>query len=128
MSAPAAAAPTAAPAARPTPVVDSSSQSGSELSEGAAQADTPTSKSGLSQWQGFESCFSIGRGQFGVVYLLKHPDGRKAVDKRVGLTGMSDKEREETQREISLLRRLDSECVVTLLDPHSGVTPPLTVV
>ena len=65
---------------------------------------------------GFEAMFAIGRGQFGVVFLMKHPDGRKVVDKRVGLTGMSDKERKETNQEIELLRRLEHEHIVTLFD------------
>ena len=71
----------------------------------------------VSHWRGFEAMFSIGRGQFGVVFLMKHPDGRKVVDKRLGLTGMSEKERTNTEQEIELLRKLEAhEHVVTLFD------------
>jgi len=67
-------------------------------------------------WRGFEAMFSVGRGQFGVVFLMKHPDGRRVVDKRLGLTGMSEKERTDTRQEIDLLRTLDHEHIVTLFD------------
>ena len=53
-----------------------------------------------------------GRGQFGVVYLMQHADGRKAVDKRVPLSGLSAENRKMTFGEIELLRRLQHEYVV----------------
>ena len=65
-----------------------------------------------SDWDAFEPRFSIGKGHFGVVFLLQHPDGRKAVDKRVLLSGLSDKQRDETEREIELLKCLAHENVV----------------
>ena len=50
---------------------------------------------GPTEWETeFEPRFAIGRGQFGVVYLLQHADGRKAVDKRVELSGMNDQQKD----------------------------------
>lgn len=59
-----------------------------------------------SEYDTFEPRFPIGRGQFGIVFLLQHPDGRKAVDKRVELSGMTDKQKAETNAEIELLKKL----------------------
>ena len=62
---------------------------------------TPTTMSHVSHWRGFEAMFSIGRGQFGVVFLMKHPDGRKVVDKRLGLTGMSERSERTRSKRLS---------------------------
>ena len=94
-----------------------SSRNNSEPSPSViATEPTPTTMSHVARWRDFEAMFSIGRGQFGVVFLMKHPDGRKVVDKRLGLTGMSEKERADTRQEIELLRTLEHEHIVTLFD------------
>ena len=67
-------------------------------------------------WQGFEARFAIGRGQFGVVYLLQHADGRKAVDKRVNMAGLSEKQADLQLEEIRLLRKLRHKYIVGYLD------------
>ena len=74
-----------------------------------AQADP---SSDTSEYMAFQPRFALGRGQFGVVYLMQHPDGRKAVDKRVPLAGLSEEQRKQTFGEIELLRRLQHEYVV----------------
>eukprot|EP00966_Prymnesium_polylepis_P074834 1736020-Prymnesium_polylepis.1 len=78
------------------------------------------SEQAKSEWDAFEPRFSIGRGQFGVVFLLQHPDGRKAVDKRVELSGMNDDQKKETEKEIDLLQRLAHDNIVRYF--HKFVT------
>ena len=75
-----------------------------KVKDAEAAPDDTTQTAG--EWDKFAPRFAIGRGQFGVVYLLQHPDGRKAVDKRVELSGMTDKQKEETNAEIDLLKKL----------------------
>jgi serine/threonine protein kinase/alpha-tubulin suppressor-like RCC1 family protein len=60
----------------------------------------------------FKPRFALGRGQFGVAYLLQHKDGHKAVDKRIHLDGLKEEDRSNTWKEIELLRRLTHEGVV----------------
>ena len=59
-----------------------------------------TAAAGRASWHGFKPRFAIGRGASGVVYLMQSSDGRKVVDKRIGLSGLSEKQRLETQREL----------------------------
>ncbi|KAL1512359.1 hypothetical protein AB1Y20_005618 [Prymnesium parvum] len=75
----------------------------------------PTPADPPADWAAFVPRFPIGRGQFGVVYLLQHPDGRKAIDKRVQLCGLSAAQRRETENEAALLRRLAHAHVVRYL-------------
>lgn len=56
--------------------------------------------------------FEIGRGNYGSVYLLQHPDGRKAVDKRIRLDTLGEKDRRQALAEIQLLRMLKHPNVV----------------
>ena len=78
-----------------------------------AKADwAAASEEAKSEWDEFEPRFSIGRGQFGIVFLLQHPDWRKAVDKRVELSGMTEKQKDETEQEIELLKRLAHDNIV----------------
>ena len=69
----------------------------------------------------YEQRFAIGRGQFGVVYLLQHATTHhKVVDKRVGLAGLTPKQRAETDREISLLKSLRHHGIVQYLASWIG--------
>ena len=69
----------------------------------------------------YEQRFAIGRGQFGVVYLLQHATTHhKVVDKRVGLAGLTPKQRAETDREISLLKSLRHHGIVQYLASWLG--------
>ena len=56
---------------------------------------------------GFVPLFELGRGSYGAVYLLQNAEGLKAVDKRVKLDNLSEKEKECAIQEIELLRQLD---------------------
>ena len=64
------------------------------------------------EFSAFLPRFALGSGQFGVVWLLVHPDGRKLVDKRVSLAGMTEEQKSDTHKEISLLRKLEFKYVV----------------
>ena len=64
------------------------------------------------EFSGFKPRFALGSGQFGIVWLLLHPDGRKIVDKRVSLVGMSVEQKDDTHKEINLLRKLEHKYVV----------------
>ena len=66
--------------------------------------------------------FCIGRGSFGAVYLLQHADGRKAVDKRVSLDGLSEAKARASREELDLLRRLQHPSVVRLYGACSEVS------
>ena len=84
-----------------------------DVSDAASAASSPADPLEIpAEYAEFQSRMALGRGQFGVVYLMLHPDGRKAVDKRVQLAGLSPEQRDTTFREIDLLRRLQHECVV----------------
>ena len=84
--------------------------------EPAATAAEPTvsaeEAARAAEYSAFAPRFALGRGQFGIVYLCQHADGRKAVDKRVGLQGLSKEQLSQTFREIDLLRRLSHDYVV----------------
>ena len=66
-------------------------------------------------WAAYEPRFAIGRGQFGVVFLLQRADGRKIVDKRVALEGLTAEQLKTTQKEIEVLRRLKHENICAFL-------------
>ena len=42
---------------------------------------------------GFVPLFELGRGSYGAVYLLQNAEGMKAVDKRVKLDNLTEKEK-----------------------------------
>ena len=63
-------------------------------------------------FEGFEPRHEIGRGNYGSVWLLQHPDGRKCVDKRIRLKNLSEKEKTLALAEIELLRKLQHTNVV----------------
>ena len=95
--------------------------------EPAATAAEPTvsaeEAARAAEYSAFAPRFALGRGQFGIVYLCQHADGRKAVDKRVGLQGLSKEQLSQTFREIDLLRRLNHDYVVKYY--HSWETDEL---
>lgn len=91
-----------------------------DVSDSVAGASTV---SATSEYAAFEPRFALGRGQFGVVYLMQHPDGRKAVDKRVPLAGLSADQRAQTFGEIELLRRLQHSFVVRYYDSWESDEP-----
>ncbi len=64
------------------------------------------------EFSSFRPRFALGSGQFGVVWLLQHLDGRKMVDKRVSLAGMTEEQKSDTHKEINLLRKLEFKYVV----------------
>ena len=66
----------------------------------------------------FRPLFELGNGQFGVVWLLQHHDGRKIVDKRVVLAGLTEEQKRDTGKEIELLRRLEHRYVVRYYDSY----------
>ena len=78
----------------------------------AAAAVDPEEESRAAYYSEFKPRFALGRGQFGVAYLLQHKDGSKAVDKRIQLEGLKEEDRSNTWKEIHLLRRLKHEGVV----------------
>ena len=77
-----------------------------DVSDASSASATAAPKPIAPEYADYAPRFALGRGQFGVVYLMQHPDGRKAVDKRVQLAGLSTEQRETTFREIDLLRKL----------------------
>ena len=83
-----------------------------DVSDASSASATAAPKPIAPEYADYAPRFALGRGQFGVVYLMQHPDGRKAVDKRVQLAGLSTEQRETTFREIDLLRKLQHEYVV----------------
>ena len=66
----------------------------------------------------FRPLFALGSGQFGVMWLLAHNDGRRLVDKRVSLSGLTDEQKRDTKKEIELLRRLEHRYVVRYHDSY----------
>ena len=58
-------------------------------------------------FQGFVPLFALGRGSYGAVYLLQNAHGLKAVDKRVILDNLTEKEKRYAIQEIELLRQLE---------------------
>jgi len=74
-------------------------------------------------WKAFEPRFAVGRGQFGVVFLCQHEDGRKVVDKRVGLAGLGPKELQSTTKELDLLKQLEHPYIVRYLDHFVRADP-----
>ena len=64
-------------------------------------------------FQGFQPLFEIGRGCYGAVYLLQHADGRKAVDKRVKLDNLKEKEKTAALRETEVLRRCNHDHIIS---------------
>ena len=74
-------------------------------------------------FEGYEPRFEIGRGNYGSVYLLQHPvHGGKAVDKRIRLDTLSEKDMKQALAEIELLRKLKHPNVVNLR--HTFITKP----
>jgi NIMA (never in mitosis gene a)-related kinase len=64
-------------------------------------------------FEGYVPRFEIGRGNYGSVYLLQHPDtGSKAVDKRIRMDTLSEKETKQALAEIELLRMLKHPHIV----------------
>ena len=64
-------------------------------------------------FEGYVPRFEIGRGNYGSVYLLQHPDtGSKAVDKRIRMDTLSEKEAKQALAEIELLRTLKHPHIV----------------
>lgn len=87
----------------------------------AASTETPLGPEG-GPFEGYVPCSEIGRGNYGSVYLLQHPDGNKGVDKRIRLDTLSEKELKQALAEIELLRKLKHAHVVNLR--HTFITTP----
>lgn len=110
-----------APAAAPDPAAEPSPPAAKAASPigaspiGRESVHTHTSgdaAANAAYYAEFKPRFALGRGQFGVAYLLQHKDGHKAVDKRIHLDGLKEEDRANTWKEIELLRRLTHEGVV----------------
>ena len=102
----AASAPAPAPAPVQAPAPAHALDAAKESALALASADS------AEEFSAFLPRFALGSGQFGVVWLLVHPDGRKLVDKRVSLAGMTEEQKSDTHKEISLLRKLEFKYVV----------------
>jgi len=62
---------------------------------------------------GYEEVKVIGRGQYGMVYLVRHiEEGKSYVCKSIDLTCLPEKERDSAKQEVELLRRLDHANIV----------------
>ena len=86
-----------------------------------AAGDAAAEDDAAASYREYEQRFAIGRGQFGVVFLLQHATTHhKVVDKRVGLAGLTPKQRAETDREISLLKSLRHHGIVQYLASWLG--------
>ena len=103
-----------APAAAPDPAAEPSPPAAKAASPigaspiGRESVHTHTSgdaAANAAYYAEFKPRFALGRGQFGVAYLLQHKDGHKAVDKRIHLDGLKEEDRANTWKEIELLRR-----------------------
>ena len=103
----AASAPAPAPAAvqapAPAPAPDAAKK---EAALALASTDS------ADEFSAFLPRWALGSGQFGVVWLLVHPDGRKLVDKRISLAGMTEEQKSNTHKEIDLLRKLEFKYVM----------------
>ena len=103
----AASAPAPAPAAvqapAPAPAPDAAKK---EAALALASTDS------ADEFSAFLPRWALGSGQFGVVWLLVHPDGRKLVDKRISLAGMTEEQKSDTHKEIDLLRKLEFKYVM----------------
>ena len=78
----------------------------------AALLTSPADSNLMGEYHNWKQIMPLGQGQYGTVYLIRGPDGRKAVDKRVQLSGLSEQQRSDTYKEIDLLRRLEHHYVV----------------
>ena len=100
----------------------------SDAHVGTATADHGTAgeddAARAADYEAFKPRFALGRGQFGIVYLMQHADGRQAVDKRVDLSGLSSDQRTQTHKEIDLLRRLAHEHVVSYYHSYESDDAP----
>ena len=85
-----------------------------EIGDQIQARPTSVTSSPMGEYADFEPRFALGRGQFGVVYLMQHRKDptQKAVDKRVQLLGLSEEQRVQTFKEIKLLANLQHEYIV----------------
>ena len=84
-----------------------------EIGDQIQARPTSVTSSPMGEYADFEPRFALGRGQFGVVYLMQHRKDptQKAVDKRVQLLGLSEEQRVQTFKEIKLLANLQHEYI-----------------